>query len=107
MNDTELLVRLAYVCVTGALLWSMVCRVNKMSAATTKRWVRALYALVGAAVFGAMTLPFWRHDWAQWGALTLACTHLVTTVANSRAWRYGPPEHARSRPAPLDPAPEQ
>lgn len=105
MNETELLVKLCYLTMILGLFWAIVCRVNRMSRDTTKATVRAIYTLVGAMVFGAGTLPFWRHDWAQWAALTLAATHLITTVANSKAWRNGPPPHARSKPAAFDPDP--
>lgn len=105
MNHVELLVRLAYLFVVTGLLWAIVCRANRMSKATTKTSVRITYAVVGAMVVAAWSLPFWRHDWAQWAALLLGSTHLITTVINSKAWRNGPPPHARSRPAAFDDSP--
>lgn len=105
MTDADLLLKLAYVITCIALTWAMVCRVNRMSAATTKVSVRAVYTVVATVIVGAMSLPFWRHDWAEWGALALGLSHLTTTVANSKAWRFGPPEHARSKPAAFDDAP--
>lgn len=87
----------------AGLAWACLCRITSMSKTTTRRLIRAAYCVLFTVALTVATMPVWLPQaWAEWGLLALAAGYLLVMVANAGAWRDGPPEHARSRPTPLD-----
>lgn len=86
----------------AGLAWASLCRINSMSQDTTRKTIRASYALLFTGAVTAATMPVWLPSaWAEWSTITLAGCYLVVMVTNSAGWRHGPPPHARTQPGAL------
>ncbi|URI08770.1 hypothetical protein MW290_24650 [Aquincola tertiaricarbonis] len=85
----------------AGIIWTCLCRIKRMSAASTLATVRYSVSLLAAAglvlILSATVRPHW-HD----AALTfLALAMLCVQASTSRLWRDRVPE-SFSRPTPLD-----
>lgn len=105
MNYLEMqsLLALANLVICGCIAWACVCRLHRMSAASTRKDVRAAVAFVmTAAVVSGLSPLLWR-EWPGFAQVLLTLAFFVLLVVGAREWRDGLPKYARSDHAPLDP----
>ena len=86
----------------AGIAWCCVCRIQRMSARSTRKLVRAAVAVLmgGAAASGFSPILF--SEWPGPGHLVLSGGMLFLLVVSAREWRDGLPSYARSDMAPLE-----
>jgi len=101
--DYKNLMALANLLLCSGIGFICVCRVTVMRGQTTRKTVRAAYALVFAAAALSGWSPWFLGDWPGWADIAMSFAVLAYMASSMRAWRNGPPDFAKSDRAPLLP----
>lgn len=82
--------------------WCCVCRLHRMTAPTTRRVVRAVFALLFGGATASGFSPVLFGEWPGAAHVLLAGAILAVLIAGAKDWRNGLPDYAKSAPVPLD-----
>ncbi len=92
---------LANFAVCSALGWACVCRMARMSRATTCARFRAGYTVLYVAATASGFSVWMFNEWPGPGQLGMGAAALYIVALSAHNWRDGPPDYARTEPAPL------
>ena len=90
--------------IDAAICYSCLCRIGKMSRATTLKRYRLNYSLLLAAAFASACSPVFFGERPGPAQLLLSIAVLAFLGVGYQNWAGGPPDYARSSPVPLDEA---